>query len=291
MIVFPPILLAGCLAMNPAADQITAGDLASLFPGLSSVAADTPVAPAPVPGVARVFRIPELTRIATTFQVDPPHSEICIQRPVIPPDPARMLAAMQKELPGARIEILEFSRRPVPEGAIEFRRSDLHAGPTGGYWGGNVRYGGNHLFPIWAKVAVWLKVQRVVALHDLQPGTVIAADAVEVETRDEFPQTGKFPQSADQVVGQLARGPIRAGTAIRSEQLEPPKQVQNGETVIVDVWTGGAHLKLEARAEGSGAIGQIIPVRNLDSQKQFLARIDGKGRVTVGDSGERNFTN
>ncbi len=291
MILFPPILLAACLAMNPAADQITTGDLASQFPGLSAVAADTPVSPAPVPGVVRVFRVPELTRMATTFHVDPPHDEICIQRTVTPPDPTRMLAAMQKELPGARIEILDFSHRAVPEGEIEFRRSELHAGPAGAYWAGNVRYGGTHRFPIWAKVAVWLKAQRVVALHDLQPGTVIAADSVEVETRDEFPQTGNFPQSADQVIGQLARVPIRSGTAIRSEQLEPPKQVQNGETVIVDVWASGAHLKLEARAEGSGAIGQIIPVLNIESQKRFLARVAGKGRVTVSDSGDGNLTN
>ena len=59
-------------------------------------------------------------------------------------------------------------------------------------------------------------------------------------------------------------------------------EVRIGETVRVEVWNGAAHLKLEARAEASGALGQMIPVRNPDSQKRFLARVEGRSRVSVG---------
>jgi flagellar basal body P-ring formation protein FlgA len=291
MMPFSAILLAGCLALHSASDQITAGDLAPAFPGLEAVPPETPLGPAPAPGIARVFRVSELKILAGSFHVDAPGREICIQRTVAVPDPARMLAAMQKALPDARIEILESDRHPVPEGEFEFPRSGLRNGPTGAFWYGNVRYAGGRSFSTWARVGVWVKVQRVVALSDLQPGNIIGAEAVRVETRDEFPAAANFLQSADQVTGQLARMLIRAGTSIRAEQLEPPKQVLSGETVRVDVWSGGAHLKLDARAEGSGALGQTIPVRNLTTQKRFLARVDGKGRVSVEDSGEKNPTN
>jgi flagella basal body P-ring formation protein FlgA len=291
MIAFGAVLLMNCLAVQSASDRISAADLAPAFPGLETVPPDTPLALAPAPGVARVFRVPELKTMAEGFHLTTPAGEICIQRVVAPPDPARMLAAMQKTLPAARIEILEFSHRPIPEGDIEFPRSGLREGPAGGFWSGNVRYGSNHLFSTWAKVAVWVKVRRVVALRDLQAGETIAQDQIRVELRDEFPAAVDFPDSTEQVAGQLVRIPIRAGIAIRSAQLEAPKQVLSGETVTVDVWSGGAHLKLDARAEGSGAHGQMISVLNPATQKRFWARIEGKGRVSVDGSGAQSRAN
>ncbi|HLI87030.1 MAG TPA: flagellar basal body P-ring formation chaperone FlgA [Bryobacteraceae bacterium] len=284
MMAFGALLFANCLALGAASDRVTAADLAPAFPGLESIPPDTPLGLAPAPGVARVFRVPELKRIAGNFHLAAPAGEICIQRTMTKLDPARLLAAMEKTLPGARIEILDFSRRPIPEGDLEFPLSGLREGAAGAFWNGNVHYGGNRLFSIWAKVSVWVKVQRVVAATDLQPGNRIGADQIRIETREEFPEPEAFPDSINQVAGQLARMPIRAGTAIRTAQLEAPKQVLSGETVTVDVWSGGAHLKLEARAEGSGVHGQTIPVLNPATQKRFWARIEGKGRVSVDGS-------
>jgi hypothetical protein len=77
-----------------------------------------------------VFRLPELATIAANFHLDAPQTEICIQRDVAPPDPSRLLAAMQRTLPEAHIEILEFSRRPIPEGEMEFPRAGLREGAS-----------------------------------------------------------------------------------------------------------------------------------------------------------------
>src|SRR5262249_47925158 len=142
--------------------------------------------------------------------------------------------------------------------------------------------------PIWARVAVSLKLPRVVAAVDLQPGREITADLVRDDMCDAFPTVTGFPQSTDKVLGKSARIFIRAGSIIRTEQLEASKEVRIGEMVRVDVWNSAAHLKLEARAEASGALGQMIPVRNPDSQKHFLARVEGKRRVSVGISREED---
>lgn len=280
------ILLAGCLAVRAASGLITAGDLAPEFSGLEAVPPDTSLALAPAPGVARVLHLAELEKIAARLHVEPPRGEICVQRPVTPPDPARMLAAMQAVMPEARIEILDFSRRPIPEGDLEFPPAGLREGPAGCLWTGSVRYAGNRLFPIWARVAVSVQRSRVIAAADLQPGREITPDLVRDETRDVFPSAAAIPHSAGQVVGKSTRVFIRAGSVIRDDQLEASKEVRLGETVRVDVRNGGAHLKLEARAEASGSLGQMIPVRNPDSQKRFLARVEGKGRVSVGISRE-----
>jgi flagella basal body P-ring formation protein FlgA len=221
--------------------------------------------------------------MATRFHVDAPGQEICVERTVHAPDPDQVLAAMRKVLPAAKIEILELSRHPIPDGELEFKLDGLREGPAGTFWNGNIRYGENHTLPVWVRLSIHVSVPRVIATADLAPGQAISAEMIRVEYRDEFPGHKDYAQSADQVLGRLPRGPLHSGAAVRVGQLEAPKDVVVGETVRVDVWDGAAHLKLEARAEATGTRGQTIPVRNLDSQKRFLARVDGKGRVSIGD--------
>src|SRR5436305_10762421 len=113
MIPLAAFALSGCLALSPASDQIRARDLAAAFPQWTSLAADTALLPAPVPGVQRVLHPAELRRLALHWNVpfdDRPGADICFTIPVTPPDPARVLAAMQRRAPDARIEILETSR-------------------------------------------------------------------------------------------------------------------------------------------------------------------------------------
>src|SRR5205085_1760367 len=128
--------------------------LAPAFPALAEVPPDTSLGRAPFPGVSRIFHVPELRSLAERLHALPaPEDEICIQRPVAVLDAAQILDAMKRELPEARIELLDFSRQPAPLGTLEFPVSGLRQ--TGsGYWNGSVRYGANQRFHVWAKVKV-----------------------------------------------------------------------------------------------------------------------------------------
>src|SRR5207302_7997136 len=131
----------------------------------------TTLALAPAPGVQRILHLSELRAMAARLGVTPsPDKEICFIRPVTAPDPARLLAAMQKQLPGAKIEILEFRRQPVPQGEMEFPIAGLRQAPGGGYWNGFVTYAGSRRFVLWAKVKVLASAPRVIAVESLQPG-------------------------------------------------------------------------------------------------------------------------
>jgi hypothetical protein len=57
--------------------------------------------------------------------------------------------------------------------------------------------------------------------------------------------------------------------------------VRSGETVHVVVENGAALLKLDARAESSGLIGQKVSIRNPRSGKVFFAEVTGRGNVRV----------
>jgi hypothetical protein len=113
--------LGACLAVGDASDQILAGDLTPAAPEWSAVAPETQLALAPAPGVQRIFHPLELRRLAQRWNLPaPPDRELCVTRPVAVPDPAELLAAMRRQLPGARIEILDYGRQPAPRGDLEF---------------------------------------------------------------------------------------------------------------------------------------------------------------------------
>jgi flagella basal body P-ring formation protein FlgA len=197
---------------------------------------------------------------------------------------ARLLAAMQsavqKEMPAAHIELFDFSRQPAPEGELVFPVSGLRQGPTGGYWSGYIAYGGMHRFTLWARVKVMVARARVVAAEDLKPGVALDSAQFRVETREEVPAVG-FVSAVEEVAGKVLRRPVARGTALRAEWLEPAKVVLRGETVRVEAVRGGARLELECVAEGSGAIGETIPILNPVSQRRFPARVESKGRVVA----------
>lgn len=286
MIPLAAFALAGCLAVGAGSDYILAKDLSPAFPALADMAPDTQLAPAPQPGVSRIFRVSELVRLAARLAVSTsaapaPESDICVLRPVAVLDEARIRDAMKVELPEARIEILEFSRQPAPEGPLEFPVSGLQQGAAGGYWHGFVRYGLNHRFAVWAKVKVLVMAARVVAAEELKPGLPLDAARLRMEMREDPPTADKFAASVEEVTGRVARRSIPAGAAIRMPWLEAPHDIVRGETVRVEVSSGGAHLEFEARAQASGSAGETIQILNPESKKLFPARVEGKGRVSV----------
>jgi flagella basal body P-ring formation protein FlgA len=282
MIFLAPFALAACLTLHPGASNVTAADI-----HLDGVPAETILSLAPAPGAQRIFHVPELRQIATRFHVaHAPEDDICVEREMAPLDSAKLLEAMQKELPDAKIEISEFSKQPAPRGELEFRRSGLRANaPSEATWFGAIRYAPNREFTIWAKVKVTVRAPRVIALIDLAPNKPIEASQVKLETRDEFPSTQSLAETIEEAVGRYPRVTIRAGSAIRRDGLEAVKDIRQGDVVEVEVRSGQAHLKFEARAESSGTIGETIAVRNPVSTKRFQAKIAAKGKVWVDAGG------
>jgi flagella basal body P-ring formation protein FlgA len=273
--------LGACLAVGPASDQVLAGDLAAAAPEWSAIPADTPLALAPAPGVQRVFHLPELRRMALRWNLAaPPGHEICVTRPSAVSDSAELLAAMRRTLPDARIEIVDFSRQPAPQGEIEFPLAALHQSNGGAFWTGYVKYGGRQRFALWARVKVLAAVTRVIAAEDLKPGRALEASALRLDSREEFPDPG-YAARIEDIAGKVSRRSIAAGTPLRVEWLEPPKAVTRGDAVQVEIVSGAAHLKLEGLALSSGAVGDSILVLNPDSRRQFRARIQSPGKVLV----------
>src|SRR5262249_27443988 len=141
--------LAGCVAIGAGSDRVLLRDLSPAFPALAADQLDTPIALAPAPGVQRRFDLVELRRLAARFHLAEPTGEICVQRHTPNLAPAHILGALRALMPSAQIELLDYTRGPVPEGELEF---SPNGPPSTGVWSGAVRYAEGRRFPVWAKV-------------------------------------------------------------------------------------------------------------------------------------------
>jgi len=280
------IALAGCLAVGANSDAITVRDLAPAFQDLDARILDQAVALAPVPGVQRVIYVSELRRIAARMGIaGEPRRELCFVRPVAPLNAADLLTAMREQLPQSEIEIIDYSRIPVPAGQLEFPLNQLRQTGSVTIWRGSVRYGGGLRFPVWAQVRATVVAPRIVAATDLKAGLPLDSSQLRLEMREEAVTGTSYVTSIEEAAGRILERSVPVGTVLRSQWLIVPKDVMRGDKVQVDVWSGSTHLRLDAVAEAPGTKGQTIPVRNTETKKRFWVQVVGKGRVSVGKEG------
>ena len=82
--------------------------------------------------------------------------------------------------------------------------------------------------------------------------------------------------------GRLNYGLRRSVTVWARVKLEaPPREVERGDVVAVEVRSGLALLKFDGAAESGGKAGDVVSVRNPANGARFRARVMAKGKVVV----------
>ena len=277
----------GCVGVE--GDRILASDFAPPLPGFAQLAPETPLGASPLPGVRRIFHLPELNLLARRYGLEiGAASDVCFERVTEKLDRRKVLESMRQAfgLKDATIDIVETSAYPVPRGQLVFRAEDLGrpalpSSESPVIWRGNVVYGDNHLFSIWARVLIRASVPRVVAVENLRRGEPIAAGKLRLETVETFPATGDVARSIDEVAGRTPLRDVAAGSEVHLGQTVPTPDVGRGETIDVEVRSGAARILLTGKAETAGRSGDMITVRNPANNKLFQARVLGKGKAML----------
>jgi flagella basal body P-ring formation protein FlgA len=274
-----------CLPVS--GERILAGDIARAVPAFAGMAPEVALGYAPAPGARRTYGAAELARLARRYGLAvEPGMEACFVRPVETLTRARVATALRAALPAARIEVVEFSRQPIPPGELRFPVSGLRADQATSaplLWHGVVSASGQDDFPVWAKVRIEISGKRVIAAEALAVGRSIARSQLREE-----PYLGP-PGLPDlsQVVGCAPRRPIPAGAAIERQWLDVPADVLRGERVRVEIRSGRAKVILEGQAQSSGKRGEVVGVRNPANGKILRATVADRGRVVISaDEGE-----
>jgi len=121
--------------------------------------------------------------------------------------------------------------------------------------------------------------RRVVTLADIPAGTVISAKNVKIEKG-----VSSYPEPADwkPPYGLVARRKLRAKTVIRPDMIGPVKPavvVGRNQTVVIRIERPGILVTAIGKAMQDGRAGEYIKVRNVDSQRIILAKVNEDGTV------------
>lgn len=288
------VLLTVCLLPAAAAcravegDSILARDAAAETDLFRALDPQMRLGFAPLPGARRTYSGQELLAIARRagLRADTAPAAICFERAVQPLNREALhdalLAALGVE--GAELEVLDFTREPMPAGQLEFRAAGVADravdAATPLVWRGRLSYGAGRTLSVWAKVRVWVNRPVATASRDIPAGSAVLADMVSVATRDISPFTPHC-ETAAEVVERVTRRRIPAGAIIAPGALETPPDIRKGETVRVSVTSGGATITFDARAEGDGRAGGRITLTSPENRKLFRATVEKKGRAVV----------
>jgi flagella basal body P-ring formation protein FlgA len=95
------------------------------------------------------------------------------------------------------------------------------------------------------------------------------------------------PTDADQMIGMVARRPLRAGTAASLRDISSPEVIRAGDLVEVSWSDGYVTLTMQGRAMKSAARGQSLPVQTSASKKVVEAIATGPGQAATGPQAQR----
>lgn len=122
--------------------------------------------------------------------------------------------------------------------------------------------------------------RRFIAKTDLPAGTVISSDNTKMETVE---STIPEPRNWQSPIGLVVRRKIRIGQLIRNSQVEkarPPILIERNSLVVIKTQIPGLTVTASGQSLGEGAIGEMIKVKNIDSKKIIICKVNYDGSVS-----------
>jgi flagella basal body P-ring formation protein FlgA len=127
-------------------------------------------------------------------------------------------------------------------------------------------------------------VEAATLTRSLKPGEVVKASDVIVERRPKTEVRGDG-MAAGQAIGLAAKVALRNGQALRTEDLIKPQVVQRNEAVTIYYEVPGILLTVRGKALEAGAMGDIVGVLNIQSNRPVQATVIAPGRVSIAAAG------
>jgi flagella basal body P-ring formation protein FlgA len=95
------------------------------------------------------------------------------------------------------------------------------------------------------------------------------------------------PSDADQVIGQAAKRPLRAGAVVLARDVGSAQVVKPGDLVTVTYEGDGVTLSLQGKAMGTAGVGEPLAVQNPQSKKIVQTIVTGPGQAVVGPGADQ----
>ena len=127
-------------------------------------------------------------------------------------------------------------------------------------------------------ISVNEKLSVAVVLKNISKGQVITKEYLRFEKRPERTIHGAYTDIAE-VLGRKAKSNIAAGTILKARHLDTTYSVDKNDSVLVIAENQAITITTSAIALEKGQIGDMIPVKNINSEKVFKVIITGKKKV------------
>lgn len=111
-------------------------------------------------------------------------------------------------------------------------------------------------------------------------GDVLTEEMFSIEKR-QLTNSRDTVQSVDAVLGMQANRFISAGQVLRYADIKKEQVLRRGQMVKATVGSSEFEVTISAEAQEAGAIGDVVKIKNLDSQKVFAAKIIERGLVRI----------
>jgi len=127
-------------------------------------------------------------------------------------------------------------------------------------------------------------VEAATLTRSLRIGEIIKASDITMSRRPKTDLRGES-MGPDQVMGMAAKIALRNGQALRTDDLIKPQIVQRNEAVTIYYEVPGIMLTVRGKAVEGGAMGDVVGVLNIQSNRTVQATVIGPGRVIIAAAG------
>ncbi|MFK7945380.1 MAG: flagellar basal body P-ring formation chaperone FlgA [Paracoccaceae bacterium] len=122
---------------------------------------------------------------------------------------------------------------------------------------------------------VWAEAEQVFASRTLRAGTLLSAADMRAA------KDGEASRLANDMVGLEVRRAIYVGRVISEHDLGPPTLIRRNDVVTMVYRTGTLGLRTQGRSLGSGGLGEVVEILNLDTRLKVRATVTGQNEVQV----------
>jgi flagellar basal body P-ring formation protein FlgA len=129
-------------------------------------------------------------------------------------------------------------------------------------------------------------VEAAVLARGVERNEVIKSSDVLIERRPKA-EVGNDAVGRDNAVGMQARRQLRAGQALRVNDLAKPDLVTRDQNVTLIYESSGLYLTIRGKALEGGTEGDVVNVLNLQSKRTVSGVVVGRGQVSVAISTPR----
>lgn len=115
----------------------------------------------------------------------------------------------------------------------------------------------------------------------IERGEIIRAEDISEKIVDLYEVQAGSQMLSSEIIGLVASRTIAPHSIITSSSIEKLKLIKRGDSVNLKVSIPGIEISIAGSAYESGALGEIIRVKNISSGKIISGRVTGAGEVII----------